>query len=71
MPNLSIPDDVLALRRPKAAIALQVSERTLWTWTQAGIVPHVHIGNVILYPTDLLRDWLREQAAPKKERPQL
>jgi len=57
----------LALRSPDAALALQVSERTLWQWTRDGIVPHARIGSIILYPVNVLNDWLRDQAAPKKE----
>jgi excisionase family DNA binding protein len=52
----------LALRRRDAARALGISERTLWSWTKAGIVPHVRLGSCILYPTDLLRDWLAKGA---------
>lgn len=48
----------IALRREEAAEALGVSDRTLWTWTKAGDVPHVRIGGVVMYPVDGLRDWL-------------
>jgi hypothetical protein len=65
--DVQLPSGVLALRSDKAAFALQISERTLWTWTQEGIVPHVQIGKVVLFPVDVLRAWLRDQAAPKKE----
>lgn len=49
----------LSFRPPEAARALGVSERLLWTWTQEQRVPHVRIGNVVLYPVDELRGWLR------------
>ncbi len=52
----------LALRPREAAKALGVSERTLWDWTQRGDVPHVRRGKTILYPVDVLRRWLDEQA---------
>jgi hypothetical protein len=71
MPNTPMSNDVLALRLRDAAIALQVSERTLWGWTKEGIAPHVRIGGILLFPVDVLRDWLRDLAAPKKEGPQL
>lgn len=51
----------LSMRPREAAKALGVSERLLWDWTNRGIVPHVRIGGVIVYPTDALRDWLRCQ----------
>lgn len=57
----------LAMRAREAARAMGVSERTLWEWTQAGDVPHVRRGKVLLYPVDELRRWLSEQAA-KQER---
>jgi len=52
----------LAMRPRDAARALGISERTLWTWTKVGIVPHVRLGSCVLYPTDLLRDWLAKRA---------
>lgn len=62
----TIPPDpatpVLALRIREAAAALGVSERTLWAWTASGDVPCVKRGAVTLYPVDVLRRWLDEQA---------
>ncbi len=52
----------LSLRPREAAAALGVSERTLWGWTQRGDVPHIRRGKTILYPVDMLRKWLEEQA---------
>lgn len=46
--------------RPKdAARALGLSERTLWTLTQRGELPHVRVGGCVLYPVDALRDHLQ------------
>jgi|YNPMSStandDraft_1061717.scaffolds.fasta_scaffold119650_2 excisionase family DNA binding protein len=56
-------DVALALRPREAARALGVCGKTLWSWTKAGIVPHVRIGKAVLYPVDLLQEWLRQQAA--------
>lgn len=56
----------LALRSREAAVALQVSPRTLWEWTQRGDVPHVRRGKTILYSVDALRRWLDEQANAKR-----
>ena len=55
------PIPVLALRLRNAAKSLEVSERTLWTWTQRGDVPHIRRGGVVLYPVDGLRRWLESQ----------
>jgi excisionase family DNA binding protein len=55
----------LALRAPEAAAALGVSTRTLWTWTDEGVIPHIRQGKTILYPVEALKRWLDEQAAAK------
>jgi excisionase family DNA binding protein len=52
----------LAMRPREAAKALGVSERTLWEWTDRGVVPHVRLGKAILYPVDCLREWLKQGA---------
>lgn len=52
----------LAMRPREAAKALGISERLLWEWTDRGIVPHVRLGKRIVYPVDVLRKWLQEQA---------
>ena len=49
----------LALRPREAARALSISERTLWAWTEEGIVPCVRIGGTKLYSVDVLRERLR------------
>ena len=59
----------LAMRPREAAKALGISERLLWDWTNRGEVPHIRIGKAILYPVDVLRRWLDEQAATGKEVP--
>jgi len=52
----------LALRRAEAAAALSISDRTLDAWTQAGDIPHIRRGGVLLYPIAELSAWLAEQA---------
>jgi len=52
----------LAVGRREAATLLGISERLLWTWTQAGTIPHVRIGSRVLYPVEQLRQWLSKQA---------
>lgn len=53
----------LSLRAREAAEALGISERLLWSLTNQGVVPHVRLGRAVLYPVDLLRDWLAERAS--------
>ena len=52
----------LALRPREAAKALGISPRLLWSLTNQGVIPHIKLGRVTLYPVDLLRDYLVEQA---------
>jgi predicted DNA-binding transcriptional regulator AlpA len=49
----------LALRRPEAAEALGVSERTLSAWSD---VPTVRIGGCVMYPVAQIREWLATEA---------
>lgn len=53
---------VLSLRPKEAARVLNISERLLWEWTRCEGVPHVRIGNVVLYPVDGVRQWLVERS---------
>ena len=52
----------LSMRRREAAAAIGISVGELDNWTKKGIIPCVRIGKIILYPADLLRDWLKQQA---------
>jgi excisionase family DNA binding protein len=54
----------LALRPREAAAALGISERTLWTLTDQGRIPHVRLGRCVAYPVDALRKWLADQTQP-------
>jgi hypothetical protein len=51
----------LSLRAADAARAIGISERLLWQWTREQWVPHVRIGNVVLYPVEELGRWLNER----------
>jgi len=55
----------LALRPREAAKALGISERTLWTLTRAGEIPHVRLGRAVLYSIDALRAWLAARVTVK------
>ena len=52
----------LALRPKEAALALGIGERLLWSLTNCGEIPHVRLGRAIVYPVDVLREWLAKQA---------
>jgi hypothetical protein len=56
------PAPALALRAPDAAKALGISERALRTLTKSGVIPHVRLGHAVVWPIDLLRKSLLEQA---------
>ncbi|HBN77317.1 MAG TPA: DNA-binding protein [Planctomycetaceae bacterium] len=42
----------------EAAQFLSISERTLWTLTHAGEVPHIRIGRSVRYRLSALNSWL-------------
>ena len=58
----------LALRPKDAARVLGIGERLLWSLTNQGIIPHIKLGKATLYPVDVLRDWLAEQAGKEARR---
>lgn len=64
MKDHSSPDPVpsLALRPKEAARALGIGERLLWSKTNSGEIPCARIGRAVVYPVNLLRDYLDQQA---------
>ncbi len=54
------PDGVpkLALTLRQAAMAIGLSERTLWSLANSKQVPCVHIGRRLLFPVHELQEWL-------------
>jgi excisionase family DNA binding protein len=58
-----ITTPALALRPKEAAKALGIGERKLWAMTNAGELPHAHIGRAVVYPVHELKRWLSEQAS--------
>ena len=56
----ALPNEALTLSPRDAARALGISERTLWTHTRRGTVPHVRLGRRILYRIAELKRWLRD-----------
>jgi excisionase family DNA binding protein len=61
-PSVIGDPEQMALRAKDAAKALAISERTLWSLTNRGLIPHVRIGRAVLYPVGSLRQWLAAQA---------
>ena len=61
------PPDKLLLSSREAANILSISERTLWTITNAGLIPYVRIGNAKRYArSDLLR-FIQQQTRTNTE----
>ena len=58
----------IALRPKDAEKSLGVGDRKLWELTNHGLIPHGRLpdSKCILYPVDLLRDWLAEQVEKKR-----
>jgi hypothetical protein len=48
------------MRPDTAAKALGISERSLWSLTKSGVVPHAKVGGCVLYPTGPILRWLEE-----------
>ena len=68
--DTTVLDEVepLALRAPEAARAIGISERALWSLTNAGQIPHVRVGRAVVYPLRALEEWLLEQARKSTRR---
>jgi excisionase family DNA binding protein len=62
--------ETMLLRAKDAALALSISERTLWSLTQSRDIPSVRIGRAVRYdPRDLLAwiEYKKKSAVPNKE----
>lgn len=44
----------------EAAKALAISQRTLWSRTQAGDIPHLRIGRSVRYPKTQILNWITQ-----------
>lgn len=70
MATTSNPPAPLALRPRDAAKMIGVSARTLWAWTDAGLIPCARVGTgkrkTVLYSVADLQAWLSRQAAATK-----
>lgn len=70
-PGRELPPLPLAMRPKVAAKAIGICERTLWTMTQRGEIPHAKIGNCTIYPTAAILAWLEEMTKnPRVKRPE-
>jgi excisionase family DNA binding protein len=65
--DVCLSGDRLALRMRELAKAVNLSIRTVWGLTKAGVIPHVRVGGSILYPVDSIRQWLQQQAKGQQE----
>jgi excisionase family DNA binding protein len=52
------PADALLWGPARAAKALGISERSLWTLTRRGAIPHVKLGRSVRYSPRALQDWV-------------
>lgn len=59
-PGHQLPPLPLAMRPKVAAKAIGVSERTLWSLTKQGTIPHAKLGNCVIYPTAAVLRWLEQ-----------
>lgn len=50
--------ETLLLTAKQAAQLLNVSERTLWTWSKRGIAPVIRLGGTVRYSRDQLESWI-------------
>ncbi|MBS0265430.1 MAG: helix-turn-helix domain-containing protein [Planctomycetes bacterium] len=68
-PELPVPlADKVLLTSAEAATLLSISERTLWTLTEAGHIPCVRIGNLKRYRREALHAWAEsEEESPSDE----
>lgn len=58
----NVPDlPPLAVGAQQAAAMLGISDRKLWSMTQAGEIPHVRLGGRVLYRVRTLDAWLAER----------
>ena len=55
------PTASIGIRSREAARLLGVSERTLWSWAQKGLVPHRRIGRIVLFSPSELQRWILER----------
>jgi len=57
--NMTNEVEKLLLSNREAAKVLSISARTLWGLTSPrGSIPCIRIGNRVLYPYDVLREWV-------------
>jgi excisionase family DNA binding protein len=56
-------DEPLLWNARQAAKALGISDRTLFTLTKSGDVPHIRIGRRIMYPRTSLVEWIEQRSA--------
>jgi predicted site-specific integrase-resolvase len=58
---------VLAMNESQAAAALGMTKNVLRKHTRGGRIPCVKIGDKTIYPVDVLKEFLMQNASPKAE----
>jgi excisionase family DNA binding protein len=59
-------EERMLLRSSELAELLAISERHLHALTQSGILPCVHVGRLVRYRPDAVREWLRKSESTVK-----
>ncbi len=57
-------DEQRLLDAKTTARIMAISEKTLWKRTKEGVIPHIRIGNRVLYSIVQLDQWIQEQTQP-------
>lgn len=53
--------DSWAMRAPEVRVMLRIGRNTLYHWCELGIIPHKHVGRVILFPRKRIQEWLEKE----------
>lgn len=59
-------EERMLLRSSELAELLAISEKHLYTLTQSGMIPCVHVGRLVRYRPDAVREWLRQSESTLK-----
>jgi excisionase family DNA binding protein len=58
--SIEMPTEHILLRSSEAAKLLGISERHLFAITRSGVLPCVHVGRLVRYSRDTIREWIRQ-----------
>jgi excisionase family DNA binding protein len=57
-PDTEIQIEPIAVNLQRAAALLDISDRTLWSLTKEGKIPHKRVGNRLLFSVEELRKFI-------------